>query len=333
MTKLTGFLLGLGLITGGLVRAQAPGVAIEPPKGDSGDAALTRKAGELKEAGRLLSLEQVGAQLREASNASLVLPSPSHRALQPSRIYRRARESRVQIGWYYLCRNCSRWHFNGAGGYPIAKGGVLATCYHVVSAEEDRPNMREAYLLAVDSEGRVSPVAKILARSKTMDTAIVLAPALPLKPLPLNTNVAPGDTVYCYSDPLGLKGLFTQGIINRFFWNSRSGGAKGSLDEVKRLRLNVSCSWAPGSSGCAIFDDCGNVMGHVSTWGLLQKKPPAAHEDEAPAAGGQSPPTKPSAVRNENASNPGFHFYEAIPALGVRALAEGPRAARSSNVR
>ena len=31
------------------------------------------------------------------------------------------------------------------------------------------------------------------------------------------------------------------------------------------LRVNVSTDWAPGSSGSAVLDQCGNVIGHVST--------------------------------------------------------------------
>ncbi len=322
--------MGLAGMSPGFLWAQAPGVVIEPAKGDEGDAAIIQRATELKEGGRLLSLEAVTRQLGQASNTSLALPSPAHGSLPPWRIYRLARESRVRIGWFDLCRHCNRWHFSGAGGYPIAKDGVLATCYHVVAAEQDRPNMREAYLVAADCQGRVSPVTKVLAKSRTTDVAILLAPALSLKPLALNTNVAPGDNVYCYSDPLGLNGLFTQGTVNRFFWNSRSRGPKGSREEVKRLRLNVSCPWAPGSSGCALFDDAGNVMGHVSTWGLVQARPPATHDDEDNSAEAESPFKKKSGSRTENTASPGFHFYEAIPALGVRVLAESPRAVRPS---
>ena len=31
------------------------------------------------------------------------------------------------------------------------------------------------------------------------------------------------------------------------------------------MRLNVSTDWAPGSSGSAVLDEYGNVIGHVST--------------------------------------------------------------------
>jgi len=199
MTRQIGVLFWLSLTTAGLLRAQAPGVAIESPKSSNGDAAIIRQAQKLKEAGRLLSLEEVGVQLNSASTAFLDLPAPARRSLKPAAIYRLARQAKVQIGWFYLCRKCDHWHFSGAGGYPIAEG-VLATCYHVVSGEQERSNMREAYLVAADAEGRLSPVTKVLAKSRTMDVAIIQAPGLRLRPLSLNTNVAPGDTVYCYSD-------------------------------------------------------------------------------------------------------------------------------------
>jgi hypothetical protein len=309
-------LLMLGLSPAGALFAQAPGVAIEPPKDRDADAVLIQRARDLKDAGRLLlNLDETGQQLRTVSNACLALPSPRKRALKPAEVYQLARQSRLRIGWFYLCKKCDHWHFDGAGGYPITADGVLATCYHVVSVGNNRPNMREGYLVAADSNEKVYPVEKILAKSRTMDAVIVRAAGLSLQPLPLGTNISPGDTVYCYSDPLSLKGVFTEGIVNRFFWESRSRGEKGSLDEIKRLRMNVSCPWAPGSSGSAILDRSGNVVGHVSGWGVLQPEPepPASSTEES-----QKP-----AAKTQSGAAPGFQYYEAIPALGVRSLAQG----------
>ena len=48
------------------------------------------------------------------------------------------------------------------------------------------------------------------------------------------------------------------------------------LDELKALRLNVSTDWAPGSSGAAVLDERGNVIGHVSTISPMSESAPRA---------------------------------------------------------
>lgn len=319
-----GFVL-LGLAAAGGALAQAPGVPIEPPNASRNDARILAQAAALKDAGRLTSLAGIQRQLTIVSNASLGLPAPGRKERKPAEIYQLARQSRVRLGWYYLCTKCEHWHFNSAGAYPIAAGGILATCYHLASGE-DELNMREGYLVAVDPEERVYPVDQVVGKSRTMDAAIVHVPGLHLKPLPLNGEVTPGDTVHCYSDPLSFHGVFSQGIVNRFFWNSQNRGARGSPDEIKRLRMNVSCAWAPGSSGCAIFDNCGNVVGHVASWGVLHPSttPPAGQEGASGGGGSQEKPRTGAGGQSE--AGPAYQYYEAIPAAGLRFLAEGLKA-------
>jgi hypothetical protein len=45
-------------------------------------------------------------------------------------------------------------------------------------------------------------------------------------------------------------------MVNRFFELRRRGKATP--------RMDVSTDWAPGSSGAAVLDQCGNAIGHVS---------------------------------------------------------------------
>jgi hypothetical protein len=44
-------------------------------------------------------------------------------------------------------------------------------------------------------------------------------------------------------------------------------------------RLNVSTDWAPGSSGSAVLDECGNVIGHVANISTPRAETPARTED------------------------------------------------------
>jgi hypothetical protein len=94
-------------------------------------------------------------------------------------------------------------------------------------------------------------------------------------PLPLSTNVYPGDMAFCFSDPLLNRGYFSSGIVNRFYqFPGRRPIDAPPTAAYAPIRLNVGTDWAPGSSGSAVLDDCGNAIGHVSTIG-------AVTEDEA----------------------------------------------------
>ena len=296
------------------LRAQAPDVPIESNEPLMLNEALLEKAKVLRESGKLLTKEKIAGLLQSPVPAALTLPEPNTKPLAGREIAERARKGYLRLGWYYLCPRCDHWHLDLAGAYAISGDGA-ATCHHVVAPERD---MREGYLIAVDHAGSVLPVTGILAKSQTMDAAILRIEGGEFSPLPLNDQVAPGDPAFCFSDPLGQLGYLSRGIVNRFYKNARTTAAPGSLDELKRLRVNVSTDWAPGSSGAAVLDECGNAIGHVSTIS------PLAEDEGKPAA----PPAgaKRGKAKAEKAAPSRFNgttlitLHEAVPARSVMAL-------------
>jgi hypothetical protein len=70
------------------------------------------------------------------------------------------------------------------------------------------------------------------------------------------TNVYPGDGAWCYSDPLGRASYFSEGVVNRFYYQEGK--------DRRGARMEVSTDWAPGSSGSAVVDECANAIGFVS---------------------------------------------------------------------
>jgi hypothetical protein len=97
----------------------------------------------------------------------------------------------------------------------------------------------------------------------------------------------PGDKVYCFSEPKGRRGYFSEGMVNRFtrhpFRNNmrlatpdtpvpKPDPTRGTPPpqpvstnpENDPVWIQVSTSWAPGSSGSAVLDVHGNAIGHVS---------------------------------------------------------------------
>ncbi len=317
------------------LRAQSDGVPIETMVQAVPQSVLD-EAGRLRDGGRLLDMERIAAQLAAPVPGPVALVPPRSRKLRAREVAGHARAGAVHVGWFYLCKRCEHWHTKLSSAYAIARDAV-ATCHHCV--EPNTEDMREAYFIAVDADGRARAVTAVLARSRTMDAVILRVSGPALTPLALNEDVGPGDTAYCLSDPLGQTGYFSQGIVNRFFWHSPKPGSMESLEELKTLRLNVSTDWAPGSSGAAVLDDSGNVIGHVATisplsesrrgLGRLPSETPdkkaeeAAAKRAAKAASSAKTNTPPDRFNGATL----ITLHEAVPARGVAALARAANAA------
>lgn len=225
------------------------------------DAVLMAKIRPLIDAEKLLSYDEVKKRLLKPEPRAVGLLPVKKQPLTREEIATVARTANLRVGYCYLCEKCDNWHLSLAGGYPVAPD-VVATCDHVIDSSR---KMRESYLIVADQEGNVFPATTVIARSATMDAALIRVEGADFKPLALNGEVGQGASAYCYSSPLGQLGYFSEGIVNRFLWNRPyGGGEKDSLDAARHLRVNFSTDWAPGSSGSAVLDQAGNVIGHVS---------------------------------------------------------------------
>ncbi len=308
------------LLLGATVFAQAPGVPIEEQVPISRNEQILSAAEKLRDSDALLSSEKVAARLAAPAAGKIDLVEQQNRPLTGRDLAKRAREAYTRIGWYYRCTKCDKWHLDFSGGYAIAQD-VLVTCHHCLSP---RPDMREAFLIALNRQNEVLPITEIIAGSAQMDCVILRVKGGGLSPLALREDVAPGDRVSCFSEPLGQQGYFSNGIINRFYWKRGRSMKDGSLEQLESLRVNVSTDWAPGSSGAAVLDEYGNAIGHVSQIAPLAPTGRMANAvvpekiKDAVAVGDEKPkkaaPPKPESVV--------ITLHEAIPARGIRALAE-----------
>ncbi len=293
------------LLSCAAAQAQAPDVPVykQGRKESEQDEKVSQAAKEIYAGGRAAKLEEIKEQLKRNS-CRLDLPTVSSTKLTSRDICIAARRSHLRIGWSYICGKCDQWHVNLAGGYVISTNGAVATCYHVVQPSKD---VKQGCLVAAGENGEVWPVTEVLAASRYADACILHVEGRDLRPLPLNTNVYPGDMAYCFSDPLDHRGYFSHGVVNRFyqFPGRRNFSAEASAAYAP-TRLNISTDWAPGSSGSAVLDECGNVIGHVSTISAI--------EDEENGA-------------EENARTPGptmIIFHEAVSARDVLRLVQAP---------
>jgi serine protease Do len=237
---------------------------------------------KLREAGKLLSLDALRRQVHLKGCAVKLAPRATRR-LSPPDLCERLRESTLAVGTYYKCPDCGGWHFNGSAGFVVGEGGVVCTCCHVVLSED--PDIKEGYLVAADSAGRVFPVQAVLAADRDADTCFVKIGA-DLKPLPLRSDVRVGETVYCLSHPGGYYFMFTQGMVSRL--NSRRDDAVDERGQTNGLLtrpillLNVTAEFAPGSSGAPVADEAGNVVGQVAS--IAESGDPDTGDDNTPAS-------------------------------------------------
>ena len=320
--------------------AQAPGAPIEENATDDAYAAILEEAQRLVDEKRLpLDAEKVRELLVHPTPVAVKPPPAKKEKLAPPELARLARAALLRVGWIYRDDPQDDWQLDLAGGYAIAPGGVAVTCRHVIDPDYATP-IKEGYLIAADARGTVTGVAAVLAVDEEMDAAIVRIEGLKNEPLPLNDQSTVGDGAYVYSDPMGVPGYFSEGMVNRFYWfDPAAGKDPTTLAGARNLRIHVSCDWAPGSSGSPVLDECGNALAHVTEIESLLDDP-SFDEDEMkeertdPKREGPEPATddetagKAESDADEEtdpyADAPAtmMVLHSATPARGVRLLAE-----------
>lgn len=129
-------------------------------------------------------------------------------------------------------------------GFVAFDSQTIITNYHV---------MTSAYTCKISTNQDVSyEVSKILCYSKEQDIAILqLAKDTGLRPLTLGDSgaIKKGETVVAIGSPLGIKNTVSTGVLS------------GRLMEDGMDVLQFTAPISSGSSGGALFDNNGNVIG------------------------------------------------------------------------
>jgi serine protease Do len=224
------------------------------------DEAYEKKAAQeterLAKEGKLVSYTSVAKTAPPAHPETAVAPL-ADKALSPTELAEVLRKSTVALGLRYQEPKSKKWRFMiGATAFAVAPG-VFSTSLHVMTL--DPSFMKEAQAVAVTPEGAVYPVTGVLAVSDRADTCLVSVPGLDLPPLPIRPGVRTGEPVWCMSHPDGFTYMFTGGQVARISrerWDEKHDPA---------LHIEVTAEYCPGSSGGALVDAAGNVVGQVSS--------------------------------------------------------------------
>lgn len=169
-------------------------------------------------------------------------------------LYARAVDGVLVIAGLYLCGNCDKYHANCASGFSISEDGLAVTNYHVVKSTVNTT------LVARTRDGRVVPILEVLAANEQDDVAIVRLSLKsgPFTPLPIARDAQVGERVHAMTHPDGRFYCYTSGEVSRFFVQPQRRGPG-----IRRMQ--ITADYAKGSSGGPVLNDCGQVVGMVST--------------------------------------------------------------------
>jgi serine protease Do len=159
----------------------------------------------------------------------------------------------VMISKLYHCASseCEKVHANVASGVILREDGIILTNYHVVDGKQ----AKGLGMGVMTADGKAFLVDEVLAADKDADVAILrLKNAKGLAAAPLVGEEPVGNAVTIISHPAGNYFALSQGCIARY-----------RKDEDGACTMQVTADYAKGSSGGPIFNDCGDVVGLVSS--------------------------------------------------------------------
>lgn len=235
--------------------------------------------------GRGTPMSVLRAQLNRHTT-SLHLCQPSSRQISAKRVAERARAGTLIIAGIYRCHKCPDLHVSAGAGFVLNASGAIATCHHLLA------NAELKQFVVMTGDGCCFPVREILAADQTNDVVLLQLDTggLSLTPLPLDLDAPVGSRVFVLGHPESHFYTFTEGMVARCF--------RGQTETGEAEMISITADFAPGSSGCPILNDRGNVIGMA---------------DNIVKAG----------LDDDDPQGPSIVFKHCRPAAAIRALVTG----------
>ena len=211
-----------------------------------------KKLTALKDQNKTSPTNDIASQLSAEKKCDAAPLKPNTKIINTAEIYKAAKNGVLCLGNIYKCDKCPEWHGNIAGGFVISTDGLAVTNFHVMK------NERAGAFGALNIDGEIFPIEKVVASSEKDDLAIVKLTGNLFHPLPLKSDSPVGSEVTVISHPEGRFFTVSKGIISRYYLQ-RSGKEKGSP------RIAITADFAKGSSGSPVFDNTGSVVGVVAS--------------------------------------------------------------------
>lgn len=211
------------------------------------EATLQQAGLKLMATGRHVPMKTLAQQLHRKS-CVLTLPTrPNPPPSSPTEMLGNCRRGVLVVGSLYQCGHCDKWHVQASAGFILTSNGAVATCYHVAN----QPT--HGVLVVLTGDGRVCGVREVLAADEERDVAILQLDGAGFHPLPLTTHAPVGSHIYVWGHPENQYYTLTEGIVSRYFTGQKETGSA--------VMMNITADFGPGSSGCPVLNDHGEVVG------------------------------------------------------------------------
>ncbi len=201
-------------------------------------------------------IDELDRQLKNA-NAAAKVPLPETVLPDEDAVYQAMVRSSLIVADIYDCGKCDQQHVATAGGVVISDDGLALTNFHVI--EKDNPGTFG--LVAITSQGTSHPVLEILSASRADDVALIRlgGDLSALHPAPL-ADRAPGPMtpLFVLSHPHREYFVLTEGRVSRYVADLRS-------THRNTVWMETTADYGAGSSGSAVFNERGQVIGLVAT--------------------------------------------------------------------
>jgi S1-C subfamily serine protease len=206
---------------------------------------------KLLEDNQSVRLADLKRQLTQKHSKVVLGEIPIH-SVSPNKLYEQVSKSVLVMGRLYNCGKCSKWHTSMASAFAIGQDGIIVTNHHVLAKDEGE------ILGAMDNEGTIYAVEKVLAANQQDDLAILKLRDAKLIPMSLAKPANVGSDVWVISHPNRKLYTMTKGMVSRYNMILNNGQKPGR-------RMSITADYAKGSSGAPVFNRKGQVVGVVSS--------------------------------------------------------------------
>ena len=206
---------------------------------------------KLLDGNQSVGLSDLKKQLTQ-KHSKVVLGEISIHSASPNKLYDHICKSVLVMGRLYNCGKCSKWHTSMASAFVIGQDGIIVTNHHVLAKDEGE------ILGAMDNEGTIYAVEKVLAANQQDDLAILKLRDAKLIPMSLAKPANVGSDVWVISHPNRKLYTMTKGMVSRYHMILNN-------DRKPGRRMAITADYAKGSSGAPVFNRKGQVVGVVSS--------------------------------------------------------------------
>jgi S1-C subfamily serine protease len=206
---------------------------------------------KLLDGNQSVGLSDLKKQLTQKHSKVVLGQIPIH-STSPNKLYDQICKSVLVMGRLYNCGKCSKWHTSMASAFVIGQDSIIVTNYHVLAKDEAE------ILGAMDNEGTIYAVEKVLAANQQDDLAILKLRDAKLIPMSLAKPANVGSDVWVISHPNRKLYTMTKGMVSRYHMILNN-------DRKPGRRMAITADYAKGSSGAPVFNRKGQVVGVVSS--------------------------------------------------------------------